>query len=315
VVEHVADGAGSEVYRALRDPTGDVVALKIPTAAALADPGRVRRWRREARLSGQLRHERLVRRVDLDRYRSRPYVAFEFAGGGTLRGWLSPGDGLPVARVVPWGRQVAEGLAYLHHRGYVHGDLKPDNVLVTDRLDLKLADLGAATRMRRLPLTPPRQVLELTEGTPEYLSPEQIQGRPLDARSDVYAWGVVMYELLTGACPFTGADPIAIAHAHLTESPAPLRDQRSDVAPGLEAVILTALRRDARQRQPDMAAVIADLDSSDEIDTTTRALGPEAPLELQPLGGSTALWRFVAAVAACYLLVVAGILGVVAVVR
>ena len=158
-------------------------------------------------------------------------------------------------------------------------------------------------------------MLEIAEGTPEYMSPEQIQGRELDARSDVYAWGVVMYELLTGVCPFSGADPVEVMESHLHDTPKAIRDQRPDVPAGLEAVVLTAMRRQADQRHPDMAAVIADLDHADELDPATRDLGPEPEMELQPLGGSAALWKFVAAVATCWLVLVAAVLALTAIAR
>ena len=315
LLEHVADGAGAEIHRALRTPTGQIVAVKIPFEDALANTRRARQWRRELALTSRLHHERLVARVDLDRYKSRPYEVFEYVGGGSVRAWLLPGHGLPIGQAVSWGRQLAEALGYLHDRGYVHADVKPDNLLVTDDLDVKLCDFGAATKMGRFPLAPPRQVLEIAEGTPEYMSPEQIRGCELGARSDVYAWGVVMYELLTGSCPFSGTDPLEVMEAHLRDAPKPIRDRRPDVSAGLEAVVLTAMRRRADQRHSDMAAVIADLDHAEELDPTTRDLGPEPAVELQPLAGSAVLWRFVGAVAACWLVVVAAILAVTALAR
>ena len=315
LLEHLADGAGAEVHRAVRTPTGEIVAVKVPFVDSLSDASRARQWRREVQLTARLHHDRIVRRVDLDRHKSRPYEVFEYVGGGSVRTWLMPGVGLPVLQTVSWGRQLAEALGYLHRLGYVHGDVKPDNLLVTDDLDVKLTDFGAATKMGRFPLTPPRQVLEIAEGTPEYLSPEQIQGQELGARSDVYAWGIVMYELLTGECPFTGADPVEVMESHLRRSPKPIRDLRPEVSPGLEAVVLTAMRRQADQRQPDMASVITDLDRADGLDPATRDLGPEPELAIQPLAGSAALWKFVAAVATCWLVVVAAVLAVTAIAR
>jgi eukaryotic-like serine/threonine-protein kinase len=315
LVEHLADGAGAEIHRAVRHPFGEVVAVKVPFDEVLTDLRRVRQWRREERLTLDLHHERLVRRVDLDRFKSRPYMAFEYVGGGSVRHWLGCAEGLPISQVVGWGRDLAEALGYLHERGLVHADVKPDNLLVTDDLDVKLADFGATVKMGRFPLTPPRQILEIAEGTPEYMSPEQIQGRELGAQSDVYAWGIVMYELLTGACPFDGDTPIAVMESQLKDHPASIRSRRPEVPAGLEAVVLTAMRRQPEQRHPDMASVIADLDHFDALDPGSRILDPEPPLELQPIGGSSALWRFVGAVAVCYLLVVASILGLVAVTR
>jgi eukaryotic-like serine/threonine-protein kinase len=314
LIEHLADGGGAEIHRAVQHPSGRVVAVKVPHESALTDPRRARAWRREAALTRLLDHDRLVRRVDPDRFRSQPYLVFEYVGGGNLREWMAQGE-LPVAQIVEWGAQIAEGLDYLHRRGLVYGDLKPENLLVTDDLDLKLADFGAVTKMRRSPLRVPREILEVAEGTPDYMSPEQIQGGDLDARSDVYAWGVVSYELLTGGCPFAGADAIAVMEAHLREHPVAIRDLRPAVPPSLEAVVMTAMRRAPTQRQPDMQTVIDELAHLDDIDVGTRDRSPERTVDLQPLGGSARLWRFVGAVALCWLALIATILGILALVR
>ncbi len=309
LVEHLAEGATADVYRAIDQRTGAQVVIKLPLDAVLANPQRARAWRREARLTRQLHHPRLVGRIDLGRVPSKPYLAFEFVAGGTLRHELTVGPPIPIDDAVTWARQLAEALDALHSRGLVHADVKPDNALLTSTGEIKLADFGAATKMRHLPLSPPRQVLELAQGTAEYMSPEQIQGRHLDARSDVYSWGVVLYELLTGTCPFTGDIELEVMDAHLRQQAVPVRTVRPEVPPGLDAVVRTALRRAPDRRQPDMAAAIADLDHYRDLDPASRDLTPEPPLDLQPLAGSARLWAFVAAVAISYLAVVAVLIG------
>ncbi len=249
LIEHLADGGAAEIHRAVQRSTGRIVAVKVPHDAALADLRRVRAWRREAAVTRNLAHVRLVRRVDLDRYRSQPYLVFEYVGGGNLRQWMAQGE-LPVAQVIDWAVQIAEGLDYLHQHGLVFGDLKPENLLVTDDLDVKITDFGAATKMRRSPLRLPREILEVAEGTPDYMSPEQIQGADLDARSDVYAWGVVTYELLTGRCPFVGVNPVDVMEAHLRDHPVGIRALRPAVPATLEAVVMTAMRRSGASGNP-----------------------------------------------------------------
>ncbi len=315
LLEHLADGATADVYRAVDLRTGDQVAIKIPLDAVLTDPRRARTWRREARLTRQLHHPRLVGRVDLGRVPAKPYLAFELLAGGTLRHQLAAPRPIPIDEAVAWARQLAEALDALHAQGLVHADVKPDNALLTLTREVKLADFGAATKMRHLPLAPPRQVLEIAGGTSEYMSPEQIQGRHLDARSDLYSWGVVLYELLTGDCPFTGDTELEVMEAHLRHQPVSVRALRPEVPPGLDAVVLTALRRARERRQPTMAAAIADLDHHLDLDPATRDLSPEPPVELQPLAGSSRLWAFVAAVAISYLAVVAAIIGFTLLVR
>jgi len=309
IVEHVADGAQAEVYRARAVDSEAEVALRFPHARVLDHPVLAARWRRELHLMEALSHPHVQCRLDVGRPHSEPYVVVEYAGGGSLDRWISDGMApLPVGQALIWGRQLAVALAYLHHLGIVHRDLKPANVLVTADLEVKLADFGAALfvpKVRRfwtLP-TPP-------EGTPEYLSPEQILGSPGDQRSDIYGWGIVMYELLSGHVPFTGPDPEAAMAAHLVNHPVPLRDLRPDVPPGLEAIVLTALRRRPERRYPTALALLDDLDRCDTLDPAGFDLRPEAPMAGGfGQGEGRAVLRFVAVVAATFVALVSTIVA------
>jgi len=297
LLEHIADGAQVEVHRAKDVLSGEEVVVRFPHAQTLDNPILARRWRREAQLTEGLDHPHLQCRRDAGERHREPYMVVEYANGGGLDGWVSPtAPPLPIGQVISWGRQLAEALAYLHQRGVIHRDLKPANILVTDDLTLKLGDFGAATvTSKRRPLwylpVPP-------EGTPEYLSPEQITGHSGDERSDVYGWGVVMYELLTGRVPITGPDPMAAMAAHLTASPVAIHELRPDVPPALEVVVLTALRRRPENRYHDAAALVAQLDRLDEVDATTFDFSPEPPLAGE-IGGSeaSAVLRFSAVIA------------------
>jgi serine/threonine-protein kinase len=305
LLEHLGDGAQAEVHRARDNRTGQVVVVRIPHARVLDRPVLAARWRREAALTECLIHPNVQRRLDVGERHHEPDVVLEYAGGGSLDGWVNDRNPrLPVGQAVQWGRQLAQALAYLHHLGIIHRDLKPANLLVTDDLELKLADFGAATatpgrrRLWDLPGPP--------EGTPEYLSPEQVTGRPGDERSDIYSWGVVMYELLTGAVPYTGADPLAAMTAHLNDALVPLRDLRPEVPPGLEVVVLTALRRQPGQRYRSALALLDGLDHFDRLDPDDYDLSPEPPIP-GVIGGSEgpALARFAFLVAAGFLSLVA----------
>jgi eukaryotic-like serine/threonine-protein kinase len=305
LIDHLADGAQAEVNRARDLRSGEEVVIKFPHASVLDHPVLAARWRREAQLTEALGHPNLQCRLDVGERHHEPYLVLEYAGGGSLDGWVSAqGPRLPVGQVVQWGRQLAQALAYLHHLGIIHRDLKPANILVTDALELKLADFGAATmtpRRRRwwhLPAPP--------EGTAEYLSPEQITGHPGDGRSDIYGWGVVMYELLTGGVPHTGADPLAAMAAHLHDDPVPIRNLRSDDPPGLEAVVLTALRRQPAHRYPSALALLDDLDHLDQLNPADYDFSPE-PATAGVIGGSegAALLRFALVVAAGFMSLVA----------
>lgn len=306
LLEHLADGAQADVQRAEDTRSGEEVVIRFPHARVLANPVLAGRWRREAHLTETLVHPNLQRRLDVGERHCEPYVVVEYAAGGSLEGWVNAQSPIPVGQAVQWGRQLAQALAYLHRLGIIHRDLKPANLLVTGDLELKLADFGAATmnvgrrRWWQLPAPP--------EGTAEYLSPEQIAGEPGDQRSDIYGWGVVMYELLAGRVPHTGADPAAAMQAHLGNAVIPLRDVRDDVPPGLEAVVLTALRRRSGQRYPSALAVVGDLDRVDELNPDDYDLGIEPAMAATVAGSEAAvLLRFA-------LIIAVGFIGVVAVV-
>jgi serine/threonine protein kinase len=206
LLEFLGEGAQAEVHRAKDLFDGSEVVIKFPRAHVLHHPVLVARWRREAAITSGLYHQRIVCRRDSGELHSEPYIVLEYVDCGTLRGFIGdPTDPLPIAQALAWGRQLAEALVFLHGRGVVHQDLKPDNILVNTDLSLKLGDFGAAIAARpaagrrsnhslALPIPP--------EGTAGYLSPEQITGIPSDERSDIYSWGIVMYELLTGQLPF-----------------------------------------------------------------------------------------------------------------
>jgi serine/threonine-protein kinase len=193
---------------------------------------------------------------------------------------------------------LAEALAYLHDLGIIHRDLKPANLLVSDDLQLKLADFGAATTVRRhrlwhLPVPP--------EGTAEYLSPEQVTGQQCDPRSDVYGWGIVMYELLAGHVPYSGPDPLAAMAAHLDHHPVPLRDVRSDIPLALEAVVLKAMSRQPARRYQTAHSLLADLHRLDDLDVTEFDRTPEPAMRGAVGGGDgPALVRFALCVAGAF---------------
>jgi serine/threonine-protein kinase len=289
LVEHLADGAQAEVHRAIDQRSGAEVIVKFPHARVLDHPDLADRWRRETALTESLGHPNIQCHLDVGQRHCEPYVVLEYARGGSLAGWVNAQRaGFPVEQVIQWGRQLAQVLAYLHHLGVLHRDLKPANILVTDDFDLKLADFGAAVVLPRrrhwlqLPVPP--------EGTPEYLSPEQVTGHLGDQRSDIYGWGVVMYELLTGHVPLTGSDPAAAMAAHLTDIPVSLHCLRSEVPLSLEAVVLTALRRQPEHRYPSALALLDDLDRLDHLDVASYDLRPEPPMGASSAGPKAPPW-------------------------
>ncbi|TMK38048.1 MAG: serine/threonine protein kinase [Actinobacteria bacterium] len=242
IVEPLREGAYAETYKARDTKSGDMVLIKSPNPLLFADPAIHQRFMRESEIARHLNHPGVQRSVDLGENRSEPYLALEYIEGDNLRRWLRRHKlPLSIAQAVQWGKELAEALSYLHQHNIVHRDLKPENVIVTGDGHLKIIDFGTAllTGARRLTWR------HLTEalGTPDYMSPEQIQGERGDPRSDIYSWGIMMYEFLTGRVPFEGDNWLAVMAGHLQRYPKPVHELRPEVPGELEAVVLTAMRR------------------------------------------------------------------------
>ncbi|MBV8160649.1 MAG: serine/threonine protein kinase [Acidimicrobiia bacterium] len=300
----LGEGAYAETYRA-RDSDGQTVVLKIPNPLLFADPALFQRYRREMEIARRLQHEGVQRSLDLGENRTEPYLVLEYIEGDNLRRRLRNFEGpVPVDKAVDWGRRLAEALAYLHSQGIVHRDLKPENILVTGDDHLKIADFGTALLAGARRLT--WRHLSESLGTPDYMSPEQIQGERGDPRSDIYAWGVMMYEMLTGRVPFEGDNWLAAMAGHLQGTPQPIRSIRKDVPPSLEAVVLHAMRRYPENRYQSAEELLVDLDRLDQLDPSSFDLSPEAPMGgMAATGSALRLWALVGMIALGFIAVVA----------
>jgi eukaryotic-like serine/threonine-protein kinase len=315
IVEELGEGAYAETYKACDTRSGRIVMLKSPNPLMFADPHIYQRFERESEIARRLDDPGVQRSLEFGDHQSEPYLVLEYVDGKMLRRRMQEFEGpVPIAQALDWGRQLARALAYLHTRGITHRDLKPENVIVAADGNLKIVDFGTAllTGARRLTW---RRLSE-SLGTPDYMSPEQIQGERGDPRSDIYAWGVILYELLTGRVPFEGDNWLAVMAGHLRRNPAPLREFRPEVSPGLEAVVLHAMRRYPENRYQSAEALLADLDHLDVVDPSTFDRSLEAPM-----GGMAAcesrwqLWIYAGLIAIGFLAVAALIVIVAAVLR
>ena len=307
IVEQLGAGAYAETYKAVEEESGRTVVLKCPNPNMFADPSIYNRYRREAEVARRLDHPGVQRGVDAGETRTEPYLVLEYIEGESLRRRLGRRP-LDIAQAGAWGRQLAETLAYLHGKGIVHRDLKPENILVTPDDRLVVADFGTAQLAGARRLT--WKHLSESLGTPDYMSPEQVQGDRGDARSDIYAWGVMMYEMLTGQVPFRGDNSLAVMAGHMQGTPKPLRRVRPDVPAALEAVVLHAMRRYPEHRYATAAELLDDLDHLDTLDLARFDLAPEQPMGGMAASGSAGrLWAWTAMIAVGFLGVVAVIIA------
>jgi len=308
IVGPLGEGAYAEIYKATDIETGMTVVLKCPNPQLFADPGLFQRYRRETDIARKLDHPGVQRSVDLGESRTEPYLALEYVEGDNLRQRMRQVEGpIAIDVAIDWGRQLASALAYLHSHGVVHRDLKPENILVSVQGDLKIADFGTALLEGARRLTW-KHLSGDGLGTPDYMSPEQIQGERGDPRSDVYAWGLMMYEFLTGRVPFGGDNWLAVMAGHLGENPTPIRKLRPDCPASLEAVVLHAMRRYPEHRYQSADEILADLDQLATLDAAKYDLTPEPSMGgMAAVNSKRRLWLVVAIVAGVYI----GVVGII----
>ncbi len=275
---HLARGGMSDIYRAYDLVTAREVILKIPDPTLIGDPAQYERFQRELEVMQTLRHPVIQKGLGSGQYNRSPYLVTEPVDGKSLRALVDERAPLPPAEAVALIRRVAEGLAYCHDQGVVHRDLKPENILIAVTGQPVIMDFGLALTKGSQRVTYAN--LSSTAGTPEYMAPEQVEGNRGDPRTDLYALGVMLYELLAGQPPFHGDSALAVMAQHL-QRPAPRLDrQRAGISPQLAAVVARCLQRDPDRRYPDLRAFIADLDHLDTVATTLldQGAGSEAAL-------------------------------------
>ena len=237
-------GAMGVVYRAEDPNIGRTVALKTQRLDIQGEEQEelLRRLRQEARLAGVLNHPNIVTIYDAGEQDKLFYIAMEYIEGHTLQSMLKPGVPLPIDQMVEIARQICAGLDYAHARQIVHRDIKPANIMITPEGAAKIMDFGIAKTGTGM--TSAGQVL----GTPSYMSPEQVKGKALDGRSDLFSMGVILYEAITGQKPFTGDTITTIIYKIVNEEPLPPREIDLTVHPGLNQVITKALAKKLDQR-------------------------------------------------------------------
>ncbi len=258
----LGSGGMSTVYLARDGTLERWVAVKVMHREISDQPDQIERFRREARAVAQLSHPNVVAVIDAGEDGGHPYIVFEYVDGETLKQRIERVGPLPVDEATAYAIEIGRGLSAAHARRLVHRDVKPQNVLIDSEGRAKVTDFGIARSLESDGLTQTGRVL----GTTDYVSPEQAMGRGVDARTDIYSLGVLLYEMLTGEVPFTAQTVVGVAMKHVNEQIPDVQRRRQEISSTLAAVVDRATAKDPKSRYPDMASCLADLEAALEVE-------------------------------------------------
>jgi eukaryotic-like serine/threonine-protein kinase len=251
-------GGMGVVYRATDQQLDETVAIKtLPGDVMSRSPEDLERFKREIRLARKITHRNVLRTFDYGEAEGVYFISMEFVRGYTLSELLEESQQMVPRVAMGIARQICRGLQAAHEQGIIHRDIKPQNVLIDHKGEVKLMDFGIA-RMAEAPEAMTQAGLIV--GTPHYMSPEQVQGKPLDPRSDVYSMGVMLYEILVGRRPFESPSLMSVLTAHITEKITPPIEIRPEIGREINAILMRCLAKDPRERYADAGQLLAALD-------------------------------------------------------
>jgi serine/threonine protein kinase/Tfp pilus assembly protein PilF len=255
ILEKLGDGGMGTVYRVLDTKIQEEIALKLLRLGIVTDPTAVERFKNELKLARRIIHRNICRMYDLNEEAGLPYITMEYVPGEDLRSLLRRAGRLSIEKILSVARQVCDGLAEAHRLDVVHRDLKPANIMIDREGSVHIMDFGIARLQTGSELTEAGTMI----GTPDYMSPEQADGLPADCRSDIYSFGAILYEMVTGRVPFVGETPLSVALKHKTDTPAPPGELNSQSPPAMNRLIMKCLEKQPERRQQNAAELLSEL--------------------------------------------------------
>jgi serine/threonine protein phosphatase PrpC/tRNA A-37 threonylcarbamoyl transferase component Bud32 len=268
IVERISRSGMACIYKARDRTSGQMVAIKVPFRHMEGDVAAATRFEREEQIGKSLNHPSVLKIIPIEEQKSRPYIVMELLTGQTLAEVLKETKPLPEADAVAIASRICDALDYLHRQNVVHRDLKPQNIMLCGDGSIRIMDFGIsksaqARRMTFVGFTP-------AMGTPDYMAPEQVQGKRGDERTDIYSLGAILYEMVTGSTLFEGENPYVVMNSRLTGDPPAPRKLNPKLTPVLEEIILHALERNPASRYASAATMKAELDDYEKVQMTER---------------------------------------------
>jgi len=278
VIEELGTGGMGKVYRVFDNRIKEEVALKLLRPEIASRQRTVERFRNEIRLARKIVHKNVCRMFDMGEERGTQFITMEYVAGEDLKSFIRRVGRLPVGKAVIIGRQIAAGLAEAHKIGVVHRDLKPGNIMIDKDGDARIMDFGIARSLAGGGTTAEGEVI----GTPEYMSPEQVEGKETDQRTDIYALGAILFEMVTGRVPFEGATPFSIANKHKTEPAPDATTLNPQVPPDMSRIILRCMEKLPEERYQTTGELLADLETVSSARPTTERATSQVPSRTKP---------------------------------
>ena len=275
ILEDLGRGGMGNVYRVVDKKINEEVALKLLKPEIADDRKTLERFSNELKLARKIVHKNVGRMYHLGEERGTHFITMEYVPGQDLKGLIRQSGQLAVGTTLNIAKQICEGLEEAHKLGVVHRDLKPSNIMIDKDGSARIMDFGIARSLKGKGITGAGVII----GTPEYMSPEQVEGKDLDQRSDIYSLGIILYEMMTGRTPFEGDTPLSIAVKHKTESPPDPKDLNAQIPDDLSFLILKCLEKDKETRYQSAGEVRAELDRIEKgIPSTQREIPKKKPL-------------------------------------
>jgi len=275
IIEELGKGGMGNVYRVFDKKVDGEIALKLVKPEIASDKNTLERFRNELKLARDITHKNVCRMYDLNEDKGTHYITMEYVPGGDLKRFIRRSKQLGIGTALSIAKQICEGLVEAHRLGVVHRDLKPNNIMIDDNGNARIMDFGIARSLSAKGITGKGVMI----GTPEYMSPEQVEGKEVDQRSDIYSLGIIMFEMVTGRVPFEGDMPFVIGMKHKSEKPKEPKEFNLQIPEDLNRVILKCLEKEKENRYQNSVEVLSVLNQIEQgIPTTERAVPKSKPI-------------------------------------
>jgi serine/threonine protein kinase/tetratricopeptide (TPR) repeat protein len=305
IIEELGKGGMGRVYRVEDTKLRQEIALKLIKPEIAKDKKTIERFRNELKLAREIAHRNVCRMYDLNEEKGIHYITMEYVRGEDLRSSIRRFGQLPIGKSISIAKQICEGLAEAHRLGVVHRDLKSNNIMIDKEGNVRIMDFGIARSLEGKGITGAGVMI----GTPEYMSPEQVEGKEVDPRSDIYSLGVILYEMVTGRVPFEGDTPFSIGVKQKSETPRPPNEINEQIPEDLNQVILKCMEKEKEKRYQSVGELHSELMNLEKgIPTTERIVPERKPLTSREITVQFRLKKFLIPVLAILAVVIIGLI-------